>query len=177
MFYAHLRGSEILVQCPSWEEDCTRLCSAWIWSTLNWLWEIILVDPLSLAELEAALDLCNNFCPGLDGLRFSLFKALPLESKLCLLDSWYWTKVVPIWKLGNNPALSDLYRPITLPACGRNLMDKMIYTRLDFWAEKNRILPSTQYGFRKGRGTRDCLALLTTDISTSLEKIRLWLLF
>jgi hypothetical protein len=25
------------------------------------------------------------------------------------------------------------------------------------------------YGFRKERGTRDCLAFLTTDISTSLE--------
>jgi hypothetical protein len=26
-----------------------------------------------------------------------------------------------------------------------------------------------QYGFRKGKGTRDCLAMLTTDISTSFE--------
>jgi hypothetical protein len=31
------------------------------------------------------------------------------------------------------------------------------------------MLSSTQYEFRKGRGTRDCLALLTTDISSSLE--------
>jgi hypothetical protein len=42
--------------------------------------------------------------------------------------------------------------------------------RLDFWAEKNGILsPNTQYGFRKRKGTRDCLAMLTTDISTSFE--------
>jgi hypothetical protein len=48
-------------------------------------------------------------------------------------------------------------------------MENMISTRLDFWAEKNGILSSTQYVFRKGRGTRDFLALLTTDILTSLE--------
>jgi hypothetical protein len=45
-----------------------------------------LMDPLSLNELEAALDWCNNSCPGLDAMRFSLFKALPPEAKLCLLD-------------------------------------------------------------------------------------------
>jgi hypothetical protein len=83
--------------------------------------------------------------------------------------SWYRTKVVPILKPGENPALSDSYRPISLLACGQKLIEKMICTRLDFWAEKNGILFSTQYGFRKGRGNRDCLALLTTDISTSLE--------
>jgi hypothetical protein len=49
-------------------------------SRFSWL-----AEQLSLDELEAALDQCNNFCPGLDGLRFSLFKALPMEAKLCLL--------------------------------------------------------------------------------------------
>jgi hypothetical protein len=46
-------------------------------------------------------------------------------------------------------------------------MEKIICTRLDFWAEKNGMLSPIQYSFRKGKGTRDCLAMLTTDISTS----------
>jgi hypothetical protein len=45
-----------------------------------------LAEPLSPDELEAALDQCNNSCPVLNGLRFSLFKVLPMEAKLCLLD-------------------------------------------------------------------------------------------
>jgi hypothetical protein len=45
----------------------------------------------------------------------------------------------------------------------------MLCNRLDYWAEKNDILSSSQYGFRKSHGTRDCLALLTTDIQTSFE--------
>jgi hypothetical protein len=48
-------------------------------------------------------------------------------------------------------------------------MEKIICTRLDFWAEKNGILSPTQYDFSKGRGTPDCLVLLTTDISTLFE--------
>jgi hypothetical protein len=103
------------------------------------------MDPLSLDELEAALDLCNNSCPGVDGLRFFLFKALPPEARLCLLEiyndilrtgvvaeSWYRTKVVLILKPGKNPALSDSDRPISLLACGRKLMEEMICTRLNF---------------------------------------------
>jgi hypothetical protein len=46
-------------------------------------------------------------------------------------------------------------------------MEKRICTLLDFWSEKNGILSVTQYGFRKEKGTRDCLAMLTTDNSTS----------
>jgi hypothetical protein len=45
-----------------------------------------LVEPLFLDELDAALDQSNNFCLGLDGLRFSLFKALLMEAKFSLLD-------------------------------------------------------------------------------------------
>jgi hypothetical protein len=42
--------------------------------------------------------------------------------------------------------------------------------RLEYWAEKHDALSSIQYGFQKGRGTRDCLALITTDLQTSFER-------
>jgi hypothetical protein len=42
-----------------------------------------------------------------------------------------------------------------------------IETRLEYWAEKYEILSPTQYGFRKGRGTRDCVPLLSKTIQTS----------
>jgi hypothetical protein len=50
-------------------------------SRFSWL-----AEPLSFDELETVPDQCNNSCPGRGGLRFSLFKALPMEAKLCLLD-------------------------------------------------------------------------------------------
>jgi hypothetical protein len=48
-------------------------------------------------------------------------------------------------------------------------MEKMLCTRLDIWAERNNVLSPTQYGFTKGKGTRDCLAILTTEINNSFE--------
>jgi hypothetical protein len=42
---------------------------------------------------------------------------------------------------------------------------KIFSSRLNFWAEDNGILSPNQYDFRKGTGMRDCLALLTNEIS------------
>jgi hypothetical protein len=49
----------------------------------------------------------------------------------------------------------------------------MLCTRLDYWAEKYDVLSSSQYSFRKYWGTRNCLALLTTDVQTSFERKQL----
>jgi hypothetical protein len=85
-------------------------------------------------------------------------------------ESWLRTKVVSILKPRKDPELSDSYRPISLLPCARKLLEKILFTRLDYCAEKYDVLSSSQYGFCKGRGTRDCLALLTTDVQTSFEK-------
>jgi hypothetical protein len=85
------------------------------------------------------------------------------------------TKVVPILKPKKDPQLSESYGPISLLSCARKILVIMLHNRLDYWAEKIDILSSSQYGFRKCRGTRDCLALLTTDIQTSFENNRQWL--
>jgi hypothetical protein len=66
-------------------------------SRFSWL-----AEQLFLSELEATLDQWNNFCPDLDGLRFSLFMALPMEAKFCRLDIYndiLATGIVPqIWR-------------------------------------------------------------------------------
>ncbi|XP_029713933.2 probable RNA-directed DNA polymerase from transposon BS isoform X1 [Aedes albopictus] len=45
----------------------------------------------------------------------------------------------------------------------------MILVRLEFWAEKHQLLSPTQYGFRQGKGTRDCQALFATDIQIAFR--------
>jgi len=84
-------------------------------------------------------------------------------------SKWHETKVAAILKSGKNPTLPDSYRPISLLGCDRKLIEKMLCVRFDLWAEQNSALSPTQYGFRKGKGTRDCLALLSTDINTCFE--------
>jgi hypothetical protein len=91
-----------------------------------------------------------------------MFKFLPEEAKRYLLgifneimstgmipESWLTIKVVPILKPRKNPELSDSYRPISLLLCARKLLENMLCTRLNYWAEKYDVLSSSQYGFRK----------------------------
>jgi hypothetical protein len=80
------------------------------------------------------------------------------------------TKVVSILKPGKELNDANSYRPISLLSCVRKLFKKMICTRLDYWAEKFEIRSPSQFGFRKGRGTRDCLSLLSSDIRISFEQ-------
>jgi hypothetical protein len=59
---------------------------------------------------------------------------------------------------------------ISMLPCARKLFEKIILTRLVYKAERYEILSSTQYGFRKGRGTRNCVALLSTAIQSAFER-------
>jgi hypothetical protein len=45
----------------------------------------------------------------------------------------------------------------------------MLALRLELWAEKSGILSGTPFGFRKGKGTTDCLAVLTTEVKTAFH--------
>jgi Na+-translocating ferredoxin:NAD+ oxidoreductase RnfE subunit len=87
-----------------------------------------------------------------------------------ILESWLRKKVVPILNPRKDLELLDSYSPISLLPCGRKLLERMLCTRLDYWAEKYDVLSSSQYGFRKGRGTTYCLTLLTTNVQTSFER-------
>jgi hypothetical protein len=122
-----------------------------------------LADAFTMNEFEGALDQCNNSAPGLSAWNEIMGTGM-------ILESWLRTKVVPILKPRKDSELLDSYRPISLLPCVRKLLEKMLCTRLDYWAEKYNILSSSQYGFRKGRGTRDCLALLTTDVQTFFKR-------
>jgi Endonuclease-reverse transcriptase/Reverse transcriptase (RNA-dependent DNA polymerase) len=142
-----------------------------------------LAQKIEISELNAALDLCNNTSPGEDGIKFKLLKNMPEQAKLFLLQifndilsdgnvplSWHRTKIIPILKPGKDASNADSYRPISLLSCNRKLFEKIILTRLEYWAEKYEMLSKSQYGFRKGHGTRDCLAILSSDIQISFEK-------
>lgn len=80
---------------------------------------------------------------------------------------WYDCKVVTIKKPDKNPELASSYRPICLLSCLRKLFEKILNTRLDYWMESRKISSTTQFGFRKGFRTQDCLAVLSTDLETT----------
>ena len=50
------------------------------------------------------------------------------------------------------------------------LFTRIINDRLSAWAENNGILSETQLGFRRGRGTVDCLYILNGLVQLMLSK-------
>jgi ribonuclease HI len=142
-----------------------------------------MVVNFSMDELEYALSKCNNSAPGMDRVKFSMIKNLSVNVKEQLLkfynyclrngvvpEGWYKTKVIPILKPNKNPEEAKSYRPISLLACTRKVLERMMVNRLDYWVEEKKLISASQFGFRKGKSTTDCLALLTSDIQIAFEK-------
>ena len=139
--------------------------------------------PFSMVEFSIALLSCNNSAPGLDSIKFNLLKNLPDSAKKRLLDlfnecveqnivpqEWRQVKVIAIRKPGKPASDHNSYRPISMLSCIRKLLEKMILCRLDHWVESNNLLSNTQFGFRRGKGTNDCLALLASELQLTFEQ-------
>jgi ribonuclease HI len=119
----------------------------------------------------------NKSAVGLDGISYQLLCHLPL-TWLELLHSFFhycWNKgtipsfwkqsvVVPIHKQGKPKSVVGSYRPIALTSNVSKLFEKIILQRLNYYCEKNNILPKEQAGFRKGRCTLDHLVKLSSQI-------------
>ena len=69
-----------------------------------------------------------------------------------------WAKgdIIPIFKSGDKKSAHN-YRGITLLSCMGKLFTRIMNTRLSTYVESKHILNETQFGFRVGKGTRDCL--------------------
>lgn len=142
-----------------------------------------LETPFTMVELSLALLSCNNTAAGMDGIKFNLLKNLPDVAKRRLLNlfnkflesnivphEWRQVKVIAIQKPGKPASDHNSYRPIAMLSCLRKLLEKMILFRLDRWVEDNGLLSDTQFGFRRGKGTNDCLALLSSEIQYAYAK-------
>ena len=139
----------------------------------------------SMIEFSLALLSCNNSAPGSDSIKFNLLKKLPDSAKRRLLNlfnkcvalnivpqEWRQVRVIAIRKPGKPASDHNSYRPISMLPCIRKLLEKMILCRLDHWVESNNLLSETQFGFRRGKGTNDCLALLSSEIQLAFAQKR-----
>ena len=78
--------------------------------------------------------------------------------------------MIAIQKPGKPASNHNSYRPIAMLSCIRKLLEKIILHRLDTWVETNGLLSDTQFGFRRGKGTNDCLALLSTEVQLAYAR-------
>lgn len=74
-------------------------------------------------------------------------------------QSWSLGYIVPIHKKGDKNDPSN-YRGITLLSNFGKLFTSVLTNRIEKWIEENKIIPDTQFGFRKGCSTVDAIFVL-----------------
>ena len=79
-------------------------------------------------------------------------------------------KVIPLFKTGSKTELSN-YRPISLLSCQSKVMEKLIYSRLINYLNKNSILHPNQNGFRSGLSTSNALLDVVTTTYDNINKM------
>lgn len=116
-----------------------------------------------------------NSAPGPDLINFEILLNLPVEIhvKLCdyfqlilengvIPDAWTEFFVIFIPKQNKNDV-----RPISLANCLLKHFEKIIQRKIEFWSEKNNIIPEQQSGFRKNRSCLDTVSTLVTEIKNN----------
>ena len=83
----------------------------------------------------------------------------------------------PIHKGGTKDDPSN-YRGITLLNTVGKIFTSIVNSRLTEWAEKQLLIPESQFGFRKNRNTTDCIFIMNTLIEISIaHKVPLYVCF
>ena len=141
----------------------------------------------SMQELEDALKSIQHTqkATGKDLLSYQMIRQLPEKAKLELLRlyqfCWAHGTIPAVWKeatvmalpkQGKPPSNPSSYRPISLTPHSGKLYERIIKNRLEYFLEKNRIIPKLQAGFRKKRGCTDHIVKLTSHIKRALIRKR-----
>ena len=77
-------------------------------------------------------------------------------------------KVIPLYKGGKTHMLSN-YRPISILPLFSKIFEKLIYSRLYSFLDKNNILYNKQFGFRRLHSTSHALNIAVNTISKALD--------
>lgn len=127
--------------------------------------------------LDALASLRPYKAPGSDGILNILLKNLPPSSidSICVLfnacirlnhwpTSFKEAKVIPIPKPGKDSNRSDNYRPISLLNTMGKLFEKILHSRINAFAEQNKIINEEQFGFRAQHSTSHQILRVTRHI-------------
>lgn len=140
------------------------------------------IKQFSMDELVNSLENKSLSAPGLDNTPYLMIKKLPLKAKEALLNiynnclnsgsipaEWKKYNIIPILKPGKKPDTTSNFRPIILSLCYCKTLEIMIKNRIEWQLENKQAFSKWQTGFRKGMGTDNNIALLTSYIYHAFE--------
>lgn len=145
--------------------------------------ESFFMTPTDENEVNSLInDLRPNSSPGIDKCTPSLIKRVKhlLMSPLTHIfnlslssgtfpNSWKTAIVTPIYKGGDKSVPSN-YRPISLLPIFSKLLEKIVNKRTLAYLEKNDLIPTRQFGFRRGKSTEDAVLTVSEIVSEALDK-------
>lgn len=77
--------------------------------------------------------------------------------------------MVLLKKPARDVLLPTSHRPISMLNCLKQVFEKTLFNRLDYWAISSDILSPAQCGFRKRRITLDALTCVVSDIYSGFK--------
>ena len=110
------------------------------------------------------LKACNNYFSVIIAKLINLSFETGIFPDICKF-----AKVIPIFKK-EDPLLCSNYRPISLLPIFSKIFEKIIYTRMYKYLEKNDLIYDRQFGFRSNHSTSHALISLTESIKNYLDK-------
>uniref|UniRef100_A0A0K8VMK1 RNA-directed DNA polymerase from mobile element jockey n=1 Tax=Bactrocera latifrons TaxID=174628 RepID=A0A0K8VMK1_BACLA len=142
----------------------------------------MLESRISLSEFKYALSSVKGKTPGLDNISYPMIENLPISIKIRLVELYnnifdtavypqYWktSNIIPILKPGKLSTDVNNYRPISLLSCLGKVFEKIIGTRLAWFARRNNLISPRQIAYKKGHGTIDTLLLFDNFVTTALS--------
>eukprot|EP00745_Piridium_sociabile_P040864 TRINITY_DN7953_c0_g1_i4.p1 TRINITY_DN7953_c0_g1~~TRINITY_DN7953_c0_g1_i4.p1 ORF type:complete len:1264 (+),score=154.07 TRINITY_DN7953_c0_g1_i4:321-4112(+) len=142
-------------------------------------------QPITRAELKRALSSVTRVkvAEGADRVSYRMLRELPdsyVEGLLTLFrrcweegvipEGWKHAIVTPIHKRGKPRREVGSYRPISLTSHISKIYERIIKYRLNYYCEKNNIIPRCQAGFRRGRGVTDHLVRLGSHMRKAMAR-------
>ena len=140
-------------------------------------------NKITIKTVQEKINKLRKSASGVDKISNNILKCLPSSAVQILTDNfnniietgkipedWKITKVIPLQKPGKPTNEAASKRPISIFGKIRRLFESCFLENLEMWAENEKIYPPSQYGFRKGKSTRDCIANLITDVKIAWTK-------
>ena len=132
----------------------------------------VLLDefPTVTETRKAIQHLPSGRAPGTDAIPAEVYKAggLPMAEKLTELFQCMWRKeaipqdfkdasIIHQYKRKGNPQVCDNHRGISLLSIAGKILAKILLNRLNAHLDQAGLIPESQCGFRKDRGTIDMI--------------------
>ena len=147
--------------------------------------ELAINTSFSKTELMISIKQISDIkkATGSDLISYEMIKQFPDNAKEYLLqiynecyckgvipNQWSNAEVKALPKKGKKQSDPNNYRPISLTPHLGKLYERLIKNRLEYFFEKNKIIPSNQAGFKRGRGCIDNTVKLSSSIKKHMSK-------